>query len=79
MVGKIEQAEERAGTELTLPRSTRLSGVKGCSASPLGGQAGSSSVWRSLWQRDGGQCLNWPAGVMGRLVALLAWLLHCWH
>lgn len=28
------------------------------------------SVWRNLWQPAGGQCVNWPCGVMGRLVAL---------
>lgn len=76
MVGEVERAERRAGTDCGQPRVHLAQECMSVCGQGLlsfsSGWAGSHPVWRNLWQRDGGQCLNWLCGVMGRLVALLA-------
>lgn len=65
-------ARTAGSPELTLPRSTWLSGVRAAQLLLwVGRQAASHPVWRNLWQCDGAQCLNWPCGSWG------GWW-HCW-
>lgn len=69
---RVGLAQTAGSPELSLPRTVWGQGLLSFSS----GRAGSRPAWRSSWQCDGGQSLNWPCGIV---VALLAWLLHCWH